>query len=158
MTTQAQELSQQLKAFNDEMISFIHSVPQTNWRKTTEAEQWTIGVVARHVGVGHYSIIEFAKMMIAGTPVPDFTSDQVSEMNKSHAEKHADCTKEEVLSILEAKGRKLVDYVAGLSDSDLKASADISDFGGRITVEEMIRGTILKSGAEHLEGLRKALA
>lgn len=158
MATQAQELAQRLKRFNEEMIAFIKGVPEASWRKTCPGEQWTIGVVARHVGAGHYGIMELAKLMIAGTPIPDFTSAQVAESNKAHAAKHAGCTREEVLSILEHKGNKLVDYVSGLSDADLEKRADIADFGGEISVRQMFKATILKSAAEHLESMRQAVA
>lgn len=158
MASQAQELSQRLKAFNEELAALIRSVPEANWRKQTDEEQWPIGVVARHVGVGHYSVVALAKMMIAGTPIPDFTHDQVDEMNKGHAEKHADCTKEEVLSILDAKGRKLVDYVAGLRDADLAVSANLPGYGGDINVKQVFEAMVLQSGAGHLESLRKTLA
>ena len=157
MTTRAQQLAEQIKTFNEEMIAFIKSVPDADWHKPCQDEQWTIGVVARHVGAGHYGVVELAKMMVAGTPVPDFTSNQVSESNKAHAAKHAACTREEVLSILEYKGNKLVAYVSGLNDADLEKRAHIADFGGEISVRQMLKGTILKSGAEHLASMRRTV-
>jgi uncharacterized damage-inducible protein DinB len=158
MATQAQELAQQLKAFNEEMIAFVKAVSEADWRKTSDSEQWSIGLVARHVGAGHYAILELAKMMVAGTPVPGFTQEQIAQANKSHADKHANCTREEVLSILEAKGRKLVAFVSGLSDEDLAKQANIPDFGGDISVRQMLKATLLKSGGEHLESMRKTVA
>jgi len=157
MTDQRKKLSERLKAFNDEMIALIRSVSEDDWRKQCDSEQWTIGVVARHVGVGHYSVIELAKMMIAGTPIPEFSHSQVDELNKTHADKHADCTKEEVLSILEKKGGKLIDYVVSLSDADLAVSANIPGISDKISVEQLIKALVIKSGSEHIESMRKAL-
>lgn len=157
MPTQAQELATKLKKFNEEMIAFVESVPEAAWRKPCHGEQWTVGVVARHVGAGHYAIMELAKMIIAGTLMADFTSDQVAASNKAHAAKHAACTREEVLSILAHKGNKLVAYVKGLSDADLDKQANISDFGGEISVRQLLKATILKSGGEHLESMRKTV-
>ncbi len=157
MTSKVEELSKRLKAFNDEMIALIRSVPDEKWQTRCEDEQWPIGVVARHVGVGHYSVIEFAKMMISGTPFPDFSHSQVDEMNKAHAEKHANCTKEEVLSILEKRGAKLVDYVSGLSDADLAVTADLPGIGDGISVVNLFKGMVIHSGKEHIESMRKAL-
>lgn len=158
MSTPAQALAERLDAFNNQLIQFVKSVPEAKWRQHCKGEEWSVGVVARHIGAGHYGSIELAKMMIAGSPMPEFSEAQLSEMANSHAEKHADCTREEVLSILESKGRKLVDYVAGLSDDDLSSSAHIAGFGGEVTVKQLIVAINLKSAGEHLESMRNALA
>lgn len=157
MTTQAQDLAEKLKQFNEEMIAFIKGVTEKDWRKTCQDEQWRIGVVARHVGTGHYGIMELAKLMIAGAAIPEFSSAQVAESNKAHAAKHSECTREEVVSILEYKGKKLVDYVSGLSDADLAKKADISEFGGEINVKQLFQGTILTSAAHHLDSMRRTI-
>ena len=106
MVTTGNELAERLRAFNQEMIDLLKSVPDDKWMAVCEDEQWSIGVVARHVGVGHYSVAEFAKMMIAKSPMPELSHAQVDEMNKAHADKHAQCTKDEVISIFEKKGQK----------------------------------------------------
>ncbi|MDA8137449.1 MAG: DinB family protein [Desulfobacteraceae bacterium] len=154
MASQAQELAERLQALNNEMIAFVRGVSEADWGKSTKAEEWRLGVVARHVGTGHYSIIELAKMMIAGTPIPGFTQELIAQSNKAHAAKHANCTREEVLSILEAKGRKLVEYVRGLSDADLAKRANLPDFGGDISVKQLFKATLLHSAAEHLKSMR----
>ncbi len=158
MSTQAQQLADQLNEFNETLIQFVQSVQETQWRQPCKGEEWSIGVVARHIGAGHYGTIELAKMIIAGTPLPDFSKERISQMANDHATRHADCTKEEVLSLLAAKGRQMVDYVAGLSDSDLAANANIAGFGGQITVKQMLKAINLKSAGEHLESMRAALA
>jgi len=156
MATQAQELAERLRTFNEEVIALVKEVPEANWRKRCEGEQWPVGVVARHIGVGHYGSIELVKMMIAGTPVPDLSEAQIIEFGNAHAAKHADCTKEEVLSILGTKGRKLVDYVGGLSDAELETSAHIDGFGGNISVKRLLKTIILRSAGEHVASMRKA--
>lgn len=158
MTSKAQQLAEQLDQFNETLIQFIQSVPETHWRQPCKGEQWSIGVVARHIGAGHYSSIGLAKMIIAGKPLPDLSEAQFTRMANDHAAKHADCTSEEVLSILAAKGREMVDYVAGLSDADLAASAYIEEFGGEITVKQILKAINLKSAGKHLESMRAALA
>lgn len=158
MTSKAQQLAEQLDQFNETLIQFIQSVPETHWRQPCKGEQWSIGVVARHIGVGHYSSMGLAKMIIAGTPLPELSEEQLTQMANDHAAKHADCTREEVLSILATKGREIVDYVAGLSDSDLAAGTDMAVFGGKVTARQLLKTIILKSGGEHLESMRAALA
>jgi len=158
MITKAQELSKRAQSLNEEIIAFIKAVPDGSWRNQCKGELWSIGVVARHIGVSHYGIIDLSKMMIAGTPIPVGMERQIAKSNAAHADKHADCSREEVLSILKENGAKIVDYIAGLSDTALDTRADIPDFGGEITVKQLFKSVILRSGGEHLESMRKSLA
>ncbi len=158
MTSKAQALADQFRAYNDQLIDFVERVPDTKWNKKCRGEEWTVGVVARHIGAGHYGSIQLAKMIISGAPLPSFTREQINELGNAHAAKHADCSKEEVLSILEKKGRALEAYVAGLSDADLACSADLEAFGGSTTVKQLLKAIILHSAGEHLESMRQTLA
>lgn len=157
MTNQVQALAEKMEAFNREMIAFIQSVPDDKWHTICDSEQWPIGVVARHVGAAHYSVTALAKMMIAKAPLPDFSKTQIDEMNRAHATKHTDCTKEEVLSVLDNKGRQLVDYISGLWDDDLQASANIPEIGSEINVRQLFERLVLESGGEHLTSMRRTL-
>ena len=49
MSDRAKELAARFTAFNDEMISFVETCSDENWKKMCEGENWTIGLVARHV-------------------------------------------------------------------------------------------------------------
>jgi len=158
MATNAQELAERLSAFNAEVIAFVNSVPDAQWGKRCKGEEWSIGVVARHIGAGHYSSIELAKIMIAGMPLPELSQKVLTESANSHAAKHADCTRAEVLSILESKGRTMVEYVAGLDDAHLSATGYIEAFGNDVTVKRMLEVINLVSAGEHLQSMRNALA
>lgn len=158
MNAKAQALADQFRTFNDQLIDFVKNVPESGWKKRCKGEEWTVGVVARHVGVGHYGSIGLAKMIISGASLPAFTREQINDMGNAHAAKHADCRKEEVVSILEKKGQALVAYVAGLSDADLECSADLPVFGGKATVAQLLTNIILRSAGEHLESMRETLA
>lgn len=158
MTSAAQTLADQLGEFNDQLMAFVKEIPESGWKRRCQGEAWTVGVVARHIGVGHYGIIQLAERMVSGKPLPSLSHEKINEMGNTHAAKHADCTKEEVLSILAKKGRALVAYAAGLDDADLECRADMPTFGGTISVRQLLEGTILRSGGEHMESMRRALA
>ena len=158
MTTQARDLADRLRAFNEEVVAFVKGLSEEEWRRTCESEKWSVGVVARHVGVGHYASIELAKIIVSGQALPDFGMEQISSLNEAHARKHTDCTKEEVLSILDKKGRKMVDYVAGLSDEELHRSNYVAEFNGDISVRKMLETINLQSAGEHLASMRRTVA
>jgi hypothetical protein len=64
-------------------------------------ENWPVGVVARHVAAGHYRVLGLAKMIVEGRQMPDISRDGIDQANAQHAEKHAGCTKDEVLRCCE---------------------------------------------------------
>jgi hypothetical protein len=158
MSSQARQLADRLSAFNQEVTAFVRTLTDEQWRRTCDSEKWSVGVVARHIGVGHYASIELAKMIVAGQAIPDFGLEQISTLNEAHARKHAACSKEEVLSILDKKGRKMVDYVASLSDEELQRSNFVAEFGGDISVENLLKTINLESAVEHLASMRRTVA
>lgn len=155
MTTQSKHLAERLKAFNDEMIRFIQSVDENQWRKQCDSETWRLGVVARHVGAGHYRAVELAKMIIAGQSLPEMSHEAIDQMNAAHASKNADCTKEQVLAIFETHGNAMVAYIAGLSDAELNRSAHFPAFNAPVSAGRLIEEMVLNSGGEHLTSMKK---
>jgi hypothetical protein len=158
VSTHAQELARQLKAFHDRFMSLVASADDEAWRRPCDSEKWSVGVVARHVGATHYRIVELAKMMVAGLPLPDVQESAILARNEAQASKHAACTQAEVSAILESNGRAMVEYIAGLSDADLARSADLPAFGGKITVRRLLEAIVLQSAGGHLESLQKTLS
>jgi len=49
--------------------------------------------VAHHVAAGHYGILDWAKMIVAGEALPELTMDDIDQMNAKHAKEHVNCTK-----------------------------------------------------------------
>lgn len=158
MSTRAKELAQRLKVFSDAVLQLVTSASDEAWRRRCDSEQWSVGVVARHMGATHYRIVELAKMIVAGLPMPEVSEEKILARNEAQASKHALCTQEEVAAILESNGRALVDYVDGLSDADLDLSAHLPAFGGTITVQQLLESIVLKSAGGHLKSLQRTLA
>jgi hypothetical protein len=115
-----------------------------------------VGVVARHIGAGHYEAISFARMIINGEKLPELTMDQVIQIANQHAREHADCTKAEVLDILRKNGATLLEFVAGLDDSKLDRSGYLAVMSGEINTQQFIENVILQSGGEHFANMKAA--
>ena len=157
MSQRAKDLAQRLKAFNDEVISFVKNCSDEDWRKVCTWEDLTVGVTARHIGSGHFRVTGLAEMMINGEKLPDLTEEQVNESGNRHARKHADCSREEVLEVLEKNGASLVDYVSGLDDAKLDTKGYIGLAGGDVTTQQFFEYVILQSGAQHLVNMKTAV-
>lgn len=158
MNTRVQALAEQIQAFNRDMLNCVQNCKDSDWQKICEAEDWTVGVVARHVGDGHYRVVELAKMIIAGTPLPDWSMDAVVQMGNDHAREHADCTREEVLAILASNAATLNEFITALSEDELDRQGAMALIGGNVSVQRILELLILQSGGEHLKSIRATLA
>ena len=158
MSRRAQDLVERFKAFNNELIRFVEACSDEQW-ETPCAEEWNLGVVARHVGDGHYNgAANMAKMIVSGEKMPQITMEQIVEMANTHAREHADCTRAEVLDLLNSNGAVLADYVGGLDDAELDRSAHMELVGGEVSAQQLVEMVIFESGGEHFANMKKALA
>ncbi len=158
MSARIEALTRKIEAFNLDMIEVVRSCSDDDWRKVCRAEDWSVGVVARHVGDGHYRVVELAKMIINGSPLPDWSMEDVILMGNDHAREHADCSKEEVLSILEANGRALTAYITSLSEDELDRKGQMALIGEEVSAQQILEMLILHSGGEHLESVRTTIS
>jgi hypothetical protein len=95
-------------------------------------------------------------MIVAGEKLPDLTGAAIDRMNVKHADKHRDCTRDEVLKSLRENGGSAVGYLAGLGDADLDRIGHVAAAGGDLTVEQIIENIILRSAGEHLDHAKTA--
>lgn len=158
MSERAQALADLIQAFNEAVLAFVDRCPAEAWQKTCADEDWTVGVVARHVAAGHFQIIHLAKMMLQGDPLPEMTMAQIIEQGNAHARKHGGCTRDEVQGLLEANGGAAVAFAAGLSDEELDRMGHLALVGGDISVEQLLRAVIVQSGGEHLASMQTTIA
>lgn len=156
MSDRAADLAARFRTLNDELIAFVESCPDENWRKVCPGEQWPVGVVVRHVAASHFGAIGLAKMLVAGEKLPELTESAINRMNLKHAEKHRLCTRDDVLKILRGDGASAAEYVAGLRGADLDRTGHVAVAGGDMTVEQIIEHIILRSAGEHLANVKAA--
>jgi hypothetical protein len=156
MNERAKGLTERFTAFNNDMISFVESCSEEDWKKVTEGEQWPVCVVARHVAAGHYRAVTLTKMIIAGEELPDLTAEAIDQMNAKHASENVDCTRSEVLELLRDNGSSIAGYVSELSDVELDRTGHLTLIGGEISTQQFIENVIIQSGSEHLANMKAA--
>jgi hypothetical protein len=158
MGGKANALSEKIRVFNQEVISFVEGCSDENWQKTCAEEQWPVGVTARHIGAGHYAALDLVKMIVGGEPLPETTVEQLVEMGNAHARKHSQCTRSEVLDILKRNGSRLEAYVAQLPDEALDKKGHLTLAGGEVSAEMLLDLVVLQSGGQHFQSMKKAAA
>jgi hypothetical protein len=157
MSQRAKDLAKKLETLNNEVIAFVDGCSDEDWHKVCSWEDWTVGVTARHVGSGHYRAVGLTKMIISGQKLPDLTAEQINEGGNQHARKHADCTRDEVVKVLQKNGTDTADFIAGLSDDELDRTGHLAVAGGEITTQQFIEYVILEDSRKHLANMKKAI-
>jgi len=155
MSDRSKKLAYRLNSFNEEVISFVKSCTEADWQKIG-AEQWPVGVTARHIGATHYSAVSGAKMILKGEKFPEMTMERITENANRHAREHAECSKSEVLDILRGQGRKIIEFVGGLEDFELDRTGYLPALGSSMTVEHFLETVVLQSGNEHFQSMKTA--
>ena len=158
MKNRSEDIAERIKAFNDKVIRFVENCSEQDWQKRCESEEWTVGVTARHIGAGHYSVIELVKMIIAGEKLPELTMEDIARMGNEHALEHAECTREEVQTILLENGEILAAYVAALDDSTLDRTGHLAVTGGEVTAGQLIEYVVFQSANEHFASMKSTVS
>lgn len=157
MSQRAKDLAERLRKFNEEVIAFVKKCRDEDWRKTSR-EDWTVGVVARHIGASHIGgATRMAGMIVKGERFPEMTMEQITNMANEHARKHADCDKTEVLDILQKTGDALVQFVASLDDAGLDRTSYLPAMATELSTLQLIENIVLTTAGEHFAGIKKVV-
>jgi hypothetical protein len=154
MSDTANTLKKSFDTLNNNLISFVENCPAGDWEKVSPGETWPVGLVARHVADGHYSLLAFLQIIVAGGELPEMSMDAIDAMNEKHAADHSGCKKDEVLGMLKENGGKISSYIAGLSEDDLNRTAYFSLAGGDISAAQVVENVLISGCTEHLENMK----
>src|SRR5262245_26474532 len=99
MSARAEALAKQFETKAAEMADVLEKLTDADWKKTTAAEKWTVGVTAHHAAGAHEPIAGIAKTVASGQSLPNFTMGMLDEMNDKHAKDFARCNKAETLEV-----------------------------------------------------------
>jgi len=148
MSQRAKDLSKRIESFRDDVITYVDAFTGEDWNAKCDAEDWTAGVTARHIGAGHFGIFGLAGMIVEGKDLPPLTFDQINENSEKDSR---------ALAALRKNGADLVAFIAGLSDEELDRKGSMPAFGGDVTVSQVIEFVIFQSAQEHFDSMKKAV-
>ena len=152
MGAKGEALAKQFEVKVQEATAVMEKLSDADWKKTTSAEKWTVGVVAHHVAGAHEGIAGIIKTVGAGQSVPNFTMDMLHAMNAKHAQEFANCTKVETLAL--HKKNAAAALVRGLSDADLARSGAVLTGMPPMSAEQVVIGILINHIDEHLGSIR----
>jgi hypothetical protein len=152
MGQRGQALADRFEQASKEMIATVERCSDTQWKSKTAGEEWSVGVVAHHVGEGHQAIADLVQKIATGQPMPPITMDAIHQMNAEHAKQYANCSKDETLTLLRKNAAAAASIVRGLSDAQLDRSTSV--LGGPMTAQQMVERVLIGHVQEHHGSIR----
>jgi hypothetical protein len=157
MGARAESLAKQYEAKAAEMTTTINRLSDTDWKKTTDAEKWSVGVTAHHLA----SVLEAVSAMIravAAKQAPgDLSMELIDEMNARHAKDFAACTRAETIELHRKGSATAAATIRGLSDADLATGGTVLKGLPPMTAEQLIAGALLAHIDDHYGSIRRTV-
>lgn len=154
--SEASELAEKLKIEGEKLSGFFASLPDEQWKVEvyTEGALWTIRNILAHLVTAERAFVKlFEQVRQTGEGVrEDFSIDRY---NARQQEKTKDLTPGELLDRFRSVREEMVDWLSGISDSDLEKTGR-HPFLGVTTLREMVRMVYLHNQM-HYRDLRRVL-
>jgi hypothetical protein len=157
MGARSEALAKQFEAKAREAAAVLEGLSDADWRKVTEAEQWTVGVTAHHLAGALEPVAGIVTAIVSGQSMGNFTSAMLDEMNARHAKEHANCTRTETKALLEKGAAAAAAVVRGLSDDQLAKSAAVFTDAPPMTAEQVIASGLITHIDEHFGSIQKTV-
>jgi len=150
------ELAQKLRSEGEKFAVFFGGLTDNQWKKEVYAEGsvWTIRNILSHLMTSERAFIKLLESIRQGGPgVPD--EFVVDRYNASQQEKTKDLTPRELLEQYTAARAQMIEWVSGISDSDLERTGR-HPFLGVTTLREMVKMVYIHNQT-HYRDLRRVL-
>lgn len=157
MRTRATALAERFEQSNAEMIATIEQCSERAWLARCAAEGWSVGVTAHHIANGYDQdglVEQLITALVRHEPLPASSG---PDYNEQHAERYAQCTREETLELLRRNGAAAARLILGLSDEDLAQTIPARGDRAPLSVEEILESILLTHTSTHLESIRAAI-
>ena len=154
--SETSELAQKLKSEGEKVEAFFGGLTDDQWKKEvyTEGSVWTIRNILSHFMTSERAFVKLFENIRQGGPgaTEDFVVDR---FNASQQEKTKELTSAEVLDQYKTVRARMIEWVSGISDSDLEKTGR-HPFLGVATLREMLKMVYIHNQT-HYRDLRRVL-
>ncbi len=157
MGAKGEALAKQFEAKVQEATAVLEKLSDTDWKNTTAAEKWTVGVTAHHIAGAYEPVAQIIQTVATGETVPHFTTEMLDQMNARHAVEHAGCTRPETIALHKKGAAAAAAVVRDLSDEQLAKSGIVFAGVPPMTAEQLVMKGLLGHIDEHFGSIRKTI-
>jgi len=154
MGARAEALAKKFEAKAQEATAVIERLSDTDWKKVTSAEKWSVGVVAHHIAMAHQGLGGIIKAIADGKLGPARPMDAIHAMNAKHAQEYANCTKADTLALHTKNAAATAALLRGLGDVDLDRTGVVIQGVPALSAEQLAGGLLCGHVDEHLGSIR----
>ena len=156
MGARGETLAKQFEAKAQEATTVFEKLSDTDWKKVTSAEKWSVGVTAHHIASAHQGISGIMKSLADGKGGPNIPMEGLHQMNAQHAKEFASCTKAETLDLHKKNTAAAAALLRGIDDAAFDKNGTV--FTGAPAMSAADLAGILSSHIdEHLGSIRKTI-
>src|SRR5258707_9219433 len=149
MGANGEAFARQFEEKVEEDTTLLEKLSDTDWKKTTAAEKWTVAATAHHIARSYEPVTHIIKTIAAGQPLPHFTPQMLDEMNAQHAREFAGCTKPETIALHKKGAAAAAAAVRGLSDAELAKAGTVFTGLPPVSAEELVKLILLSHIDSH---------
>ncbi len=156
MTTPGEQLASKIQARVTDLDAVLQPLDERAWSRRCEAEAWSIGLVAYHIGRGLARQAGWIEDMLQGAAPHRFSWDATHELNASIAAENGSPAKAGTLRFLSEQSERLGALARMMTDEQLDAVAALFNQRGA-TASYVIGGVALDHIESHAASIRRTL-
>jgi DinB superfamily len=141
---------------NEEVITFVRSCSDDQWRTNVPGENWPVGVVMHHVAAGHQQVGSWIESARDGRDIA-ITGDAIDSANARHAEEQVEVTASETVELLGSNGAALAALLRSLDEDEMQRKVRFAPAGGALRSTEQLCGAASGHPLSHLAHAKEAL-
>jgi len=157
MGAKGEALAKQFESKAEDAKAVLEKLTDADWKKTTMAEKWTVGVTAHHLAGSYERVPQIITMIVSGQAMPHFTPQMLDQMNAKHAEENAGCTRAETLALHKKGAATAAATLRNLSDEQLAKSGTVFAGLPPMTAEQLALRALINHTDEHYGSIRKTI-
>jgi hypothetical protein len=158
MGERAEALAGRVEEIGGEVIALAEQCSAEEWYRVTDAEQWQIGVVCRHIARSLEVYPAIIRRLVSGEALPGgYNWDDIHRSNAEQAREWADGSKEVAIDLLRRHSDTLANTLRSLTDAQLDHSSVSPLTGEQLTTAQFAEGMIAHARI-HLTSARATVA
>ena len=157
MGARSEALAKQFVAKAQEAVAVLERLSDTDWKKLTDAERWTVGVTAHHLASAFEPVAGLVTAIASGQSRGHLARAMLDKVNARHAQERANCTKAETIALFRRGAAAVAAVVRGLSDDQLAQSGTVFTDAPPMTAEQLITTGLISHIDAHVGSIRRAV-
>jgi hypothetical protein len=159
LNKRSEVLANRLESGATALVDFAATLVEAEWQTPLPKDGRKIGVVVHHVASMYPIEIQLASLLAAGQPITGVTWDVVAAINRDHAKKNDNVSKETALALLKANSEAAAATIRAFTDEELDRAAPVSlNSDAPLSCQFFLEDHAVRHSYHHLAGIKAALA